>query len=755
MRPEFNNKLIRIFNWEASHPGWVISLILLLSIPLFLLCLQLRIDNSLKIWYNEKDLTYSQYSDFKDHFGSDESLIVIYRNDSLFSVRQLGLNRELTQALDSIDGIGAVESLSTIKIPALRGLRLFELPLIPTRTANYERLKARIISKPIFVHNFISADGNATGIIIYPEEDSIARSKRAILADIDRVIHSDTFSANSYYLVGNIPLIEENNRISGREAGFFIFLCLLLVFILLVVYLRHILLALIPIFVALINVLWILGIYSLAREPVNMVTAIIPIIIMVVSVALSVHVITRYQKILISREKGMGSLVEALYSVFRPCWYTSLTTFVAFLAFLISDIGPVARFGMYTAMGILLSFLLSFSLLPALLSIIKIETRHKGLAFVSGWVRFSQSLANFTFRGRHGIIAGSILIILFSLAGMSRIGFESDQLQYFKKTKLIRVSNELAEQWFEGIYPVEIVINTRENIFELPEKYYEIFSVIEDSVSRFNGVVALHSPIVLFKSLFPADTGMHRGLVPSAMSGRYKEQLRNNKFLNAYITSDGRFYRISVRTSWMNNKQTLYLIEKLNNLLTTRLTDRSMTYYITGLAPMYINLNERLMRNKISSFILSFTLIFIVLIILFRNFFLAMVGMIPNIAPVITTLGIMGWLGIPLDIATILISAISLGIAVDDTIHFLTTYGQLKRTANDLKERITLTFEAVGRPITLTSALLICGFITMVFSSYVPFIYFGIFLSLNILFALLYDLLLLPALLYFMRADGY
>jgi predicted RND superfamily exporter protein len=196
----------------------------------------------------------------------------------------------------------------------------------------------------------------------------------------------------------------------------------------------------------------------------------------------------------------------------------------------------------------------------------------------------------------------------------------------------------------------------------------------------------------------------------------------------------------------MDNEETILLMSKLDRVLDPVAAREGLSYFYTGTVPMFVSINRRLTNSQISSFLVSFTCIFLLLLLLFRKLRLAFLGMIPNILPVVTTVGIMGLVGVAMDVATVLIAAISLGIAVDDTIHFLWAFRDRQmRGASDLAA-LDLAVRAVGRPLILTSLVLVAGFLTMTFSSYLPVVFLGVFVSLNVLLAILLDIILLPAL---------
>lgn len=737
--------------------AWLVILINVIMAGFFIYQMsKLEVDNDLEIWFGRSDPEFKEYKDFKDRFGSDESIILIYKNQNLFSKEQLDLNRELTEELDSMPGVKSVVSLSSIQVPGLVAVKkgfsikmeMGMVPLIPRNPDSYDTLRQKITDQEIFVRNIISQDGKTTGIVIVPESKDIEVRKKMI-QDIDKLVNSKRYASNHYSFFGSIPIIAESNRISGQETRNFLVFCIILIFALLLYYIRNLILALIPILASLFSVAWTFGIFSLTGHSTNMVAAMIPLIILVLNIALSVHILSRYQHYCLRMGSGRKAIILAINSVFKPCLYTSITTFVGFLAFLTSDMAPVKTAGLYTAIGILLSFGLSFTLLPAMMGYLKIKKSRRSAKLSHSWEKWAKLFSIFTKTYKWHLIIVSSVIFVISIAGIFRIGFESDQIKYFKESNAVRKANNMADAWFDGIYPVELIFTLPENIYksENPEKYYGLFDSLEHSIRKVEAVKGVHSPLVFLNSIIP-DKENKTGFSFDKISEKDMEQIRANDFLKTYLNEDGSHYRISVKTRWLNNEQTIALTESLDKVIDPMIEGSGINYYVTGLAPMYVRLNERLLGNQIRSFAFCFFLIFIILLFQFRKLYLALIGLIPNLLPVVTTLGIMGWLGISLDIATILIAAISLGIAVDDAIHFLTAYKQNRLMHISMRLRIQKTLEKVGRPITLTSILIISGFMIMVFSTYIPFIYFGIFLSLNIFLAFVFDLLLVPAILY-------
>jgi hypothetical protein len=196
----------------------------------------------------------------------------------------------------------------------------------------------------------------------------------------------------------------------------------------------------------------------------------------------------------------------------------------------------------------------------------------------------------------------------------------------------------------------------------------------------------------------------------------------------------------------MDNENTIDLIKRIEKILKNELTSNGSTFNFTGIVPLYIHVNQMLTRSQLINISVSFVLILLVFVFLYKNIRLTIVAMLPNILPVVLTLGIMGWFGVPMDIATVMIAAISLGISVDDTIHLIHAFKNNPDKGQPFRIKYYTILGQIGSPLTFTSVILITGLMVLTLSSYLPVAYLGLFISLNILFAYLADILLLPSL---------
>jgi len=727
-----------------DHPVMVIVIVGLISLLALCPLRYLEFSNALEDWFPASKEYLEKYNDFLDHFGSDARIIIIYRDDDLFSREGIETNRDLTSRLHAHPNVSDVMSLTGINMPRMVGTIPVLMPLLIPGDENNDQWKELILRQQICIDNIISKDGKATGITLILKETEVPASYET-LEDVREVLKLDEFRFKDYYLVGSIPFTYAMNQLVRKETLKFFVLCFMILCALLIIRFRNVWLALFPVITALVTVIWSMSLFSVVGSRINMVTGIVPVILFIVCLATSVHILVRFVRKISSNSDKMEAIRVTSWELFRPCLFSNLTTMAAFGAFVFIDLIPIRTFGIFTMTGTAISFILNFSLLPALLIFSKRPSGTRVFSMDSN--SFPRQLTAWVLKYRRYILVTSLVIFSLAVIGISRLSVETDQLTYLKKTHPERKANELAREWFDGIFPVELVITgetagrwqTKEMIARLER--------IENELTGIREIEVWHSAVILLRGIagllkLPADdyNGVYHVLTsfPDTAGG-------SQNFLRMYLTPAAEKARISIRTKWMTNKEFERLAEKLDSILIPMAGQLNFSYTITGVMPVYLNIYDRLRVSQSLSILISFVLIFIMILILFRKLLYAATGILPNILPILTTLGIMGWSGVEIDVGTVLIAAISLGIAIDDTIHFLNEYQLCSGKNKEYTARFVRVYSKMGEPIILTSVLVCLGFIVMVFSSYLPIVYFGIFVSLNIVFALMYDLLLIPA----------
>jgi uncharacterized protein len=706
------------------------TLITILSI---LSAVRIRVDNDIEIWIGNNGKEFTVYRNFTRIFGSDENIILLVHSDSLFTADFLKDLHNLTDTLKSVKGVKQITSLCSIQLPVISIDGAYEVPLIPQSVNNPGRIKNKILKYASINGHLISPDGKTTAVAIDIADPSEAKN----ILNTARNLTNDCLG-NGIEVVeyGIIPVKTEIDRLSVSEAEIFLTLAVVFMFILTWLIYGRFRLAIIPISAALVSILWTLGLMSSFGVTLNILLSSMPLIMLVISIAFSVHFVSAMAEQAEMGNHGETAVLKSFRKIFKNSFFSALTTIVAMLVFCGSPIIPLSHFGIFAAIGVAFSFIITFSLLPVIFVFVKIpepERRPK-----LQWNGIAERISMFISGYSRMILGAGLLLLIFAVVGILQLRVNTDQKTYLKRHNPVRCGIEKAQIWFSGIIPFNVIITADKSLFEdgmeeLPEKVDSLFGQCPE--------VKSWQSLQLFKEDY-----LRSNL--SAFSSFYIDSqiVASSGMLSQFITPDGKTMRMIVKTGWMGDNQILEFKHSLEEKFAVLLKDTPAKVEITGAIPLFAVMGRKLVNSQISSIIWSFLLIFLIFLILYRKVKWALLAMIPNVIPVLVTLGVMGFTGIPVDVATVLIASVSFGIAVDDTIHFTGTF-RLFRKNYQAQDSMSLALKNIGKPLVITSFMLISGFLLLTMSAYRPLIFLGSLISLNLFLALLCDILLMPSLL--------
>ena len=523
----------------------------------------------------------------------------------------------------------------------------------------------------------------------------------------------------------------------------------------------------------------VIGLLGLLDWRVTVVSSNFVALLLIISISLSIHLIVRYQEVAsrgtLTKQKEL--VAQTYKEMFLPCLYTALTTMVAFASLSVSDIKPVIDFGKMMVLGIAVAFIFIFTALPSLMSLIKINDSDTTKDFKhSATLRFSTLTSKY---GNQILVLSSILLIV-ALIGINKLTVENRFIDYFKDNTEIYRGMELLDRKLGGTAPLDLIINAPKEI-EIDEDYEdfeddfiddfgdeaessgywwntinikkieEIHDYLEDK-EEIGKVLSVASGIKVAEELKDGSelSELDLALVKNLLPEDIKETL-----LGAYISEDENQVRISTRvletSRGLNRNDLLSSIEKD---LKKEFKLEEDQFRLTGLAVLYNNMLQSLFSSQIKTIGIVFGVIFLMFIVLFRSVYLALIGMTPNLLAASVVLGSMGLAKIPLDIMTITVAAISVGMAVDNTIHYIHRFKIEFRETNNYEQSMINSHRTIGRAMFYTSSTIIFGFLVLVVSNFNPTVYFGIFVSLAMFMALIGALTLLPKLLIVFKPLG-
>ena len=526
------------------------------------------------------------------------------------------------------------------------------------------------------------------------------------------------------------------------------------------------------------------GFLGLVDWPVTVVSSNFMSLLLILTLSLAIHLVVRYRELHeASPDAEQETLVrEMVRSKTVPCLYTAITTMVAFGSLLFSGIRPVIDFGWMMAIGIAVAFLLVFSLMPAALVFLEPGQPHRRKDLTDRITRFFARQIR-----SHGtaILTTSTILTVFSIAGISFLTVENRFIDYFKKSTEIYRGMEIIDRELGGTTPLDVVIDAPALFFEQQEEIWEDPLLAEFGMddAESGGITATsywfntgRLPDVAnahqFLDSLP-ETGkvlsidtaieMLRQVEEEIVTDNFELSVLYNKLpgeirdilMRPYMSEDGNQLRFAIRVFESDpSLQREALIRVIRDRLTQDFGYDESQVHLSGMLVLYNNMLQSLFRSQILTVGVVFLAILFMFAILFRNMKMAAIAIVPNVFAALLVLGLMGWLKIPLDLMTITIAASSIGIAVDDTIHYIHRFTREFGKDHDYWAAVNRSHASIGRAMYYTTVTVTLGFSILVLSNFVPTIYFGLLTGFAMMVALLADLTLLPLLIVRFRPLG-
>ena len=742
-----------IFNSILSRHRLILFIILLATIPMTYFFTRQNYENNLDIYFEKDDPDLVDYQKFQAQYGNDEMVFIVFKKEAIFTKESVALVQDLSSALKGLEGVQRVFSITEQEEAfadgdsvGFRKIIPQELGKIDEKTLN--RAKRRMLGDRAIVNSLVSKDGSTTTIIAELTGMTLQKKKEAISRIQDKMDRVNGGRA-ALHVVGT-PFIETRmNDLSQRDFWTFTPVTLTMIFFVMLALLRNVKLAIICQANMLISLLWSIGFFVMCGESFNIITSIMGAALLAIAVEDSVHVLSEYRDEYPLFNEHRSTLVNTLRRVWFPCLFTSLTNAVGFVTFSGGRIRPTRILGVYTAIGVLIAYIFSFVLIPSMIERfgnkieIKTHPKHdpdddhrKQDRFLSLIMRF------FEFGADHHRMVNLILLLvtLFAIAGIFRIKFETNTMNYLPKNDPIREDVAFIEKNLGGTIPFVMLISAKsdKDDFTSPESLRlveEVQTHLMTMVPQFTTSFSIVDYVKEVNRAFNnGDEGAYSIPDQAAEIADYYE-LGDMDLIRRLISNDRREARISFQSLWDSNETAQRLHLEIEAYMLKKLGDR-YTYRITGLSAMYVGMETNLKESQLMSFIPALIMIALMMYCICRTLPLTIISLIPNLFPIYVTLGVMGWVGIPLDVATIMIANVVIGIAVDDTIHIMVWFRRHVASGMDHRSAITRTFRDCGKSITITSIVLFLGFMVLVLGSITPTRIFGALTAFSMLLAI-------------------
>ena len=786
----------------------IFALLLIIISVYFTFNIKLDASSDTLILKNDKTFEYFEY--YNNIFPSKNFLILAVKSNKNIDENYLQNVQKLNEKIKNLTNVESTLTILDAPILLSNNITLSELANSDIETIRNTNIDSDIIldefsNSPILKDQLINKDKNLTSIIIYTKKNDNLKELRIkknqnelnnderknikkkynlekikynndrdkLILDIRKIISTEN---NEYkYYLGGIDMIA-SDTISFVKNDIKIFGFAVLIFIVFVLFLiyRDIKWVIIPLITTVYSVLFMTGFVGFMKWEITAISSNFISLMLILSISMNIHIVNHYRIHSIDNTIT-NKLYYTMTKMFWPCLYTGLTTIVAFSSLLFSNIKPIIDFGFIMVFALLFIFLSSFTILPLLISFFPKIKKDKIKRFFILDLFYKISIKN-----TYIIFSINLIFICFSIYGINKLNVENSFINYFKSNTEIHKGMKLIDTELGGTTPIDVIIKFNKDKFDID---------INDNIENDDEDLIFEDEIFLEEDLFSENISeeswftdekiitikkIHQYLESRKEIGKvqsiysliemgnlinkkeltnfeisilYKEIPENYKIrlINPFLSTENNMVKINARVKdsyEINRNQLIFEIKKyieseFNNV---------DTFEINGLLVLYNNMLQSLFDSQLKSFGIILLAIFVMFLILFQSIKLSIFGMIPNIIASTFILGLIGNLRIPLDIMTITIAAITIGIAVDNTIHYI--YRVKENKNNIIEESIKKAHNNVGNAVLTTSLTIAFGFSVLILSNFIPTILFGLFTALAMILAMLGVLITLPTLIY-------
>ncbi|WP_435089656.1 RND family transporter [Candidatus Pelagibacter bacterium nBUS_30] len=788
-------------NMVLKNPKAVFGILIIAILSFGYYSKDFKLDASSDTLLIEGDPDLAYLEEVSERYGSKDFLILTYTpNEGMVTDNSINNLLSLKYKIQSLSWVHSVITL--LDVPLLDNSdaplqeRLESFKTLKDEDVDKNRGFKEILNSPVFRNFVISEDGKTSGIIVTIKEnnqldniqnkskeeietykDKLKKKNHENILEIRQVIQSYGDVGKIY--LGGIPMIADD-MMTFIKSDIVVFGLGVLLFIIATLWFvfRKLIWVIVPISSCLISVVIMMGLLGILGWKVTVISSNFIALMLILTMAMNIHMSTRFLQLKNDYPTKNNFEIISLTTnkMFWPIIYTVFTTIFAFLSLIFSGIKPIIDFGWMMTFGLITSFIITFTLLPTLLNFaptknISIQKEQNS--------KFTAFLGQVSLNNRQTIFGITSVIIILSVIGITKLEVENSFINYFDKNTEIYKGMKLIDEELGGTTPLDIILkfpeikkeeaSTEDDEFDdwedaeggNEEKYW----FTKDKIDRISLVhnyldgLPQIGKVLSFSSIIDVATQLNNNkplgtLEMGVLYSKIPESIKV-EIIDPYLSIENNEARISLRViDSQENLRRNDLIKKINFDLQNKIGLNKDEFKLAGVLILFNNLLQSLFKSQILTLGLVMIGIFSMFIVLFRNIKLSIIGVVPNFIAAFFILGIIGLLGIPLDMMTITIAAITIGIAVDNSIHYIYRFKEEFNKFKDYNKTLKICHSTVGIAILNTSVTIIFGFSILILSKFIPTIYFGMFTGLAMLLAMISVLTLLPSLILIVKPFG-
>ncbi len=732
-----------------------IKLMALITILVALLSISLKdlaFEGSYRIWFDPSSKIMKDYDKFRATFSGDDTFIVAFEDkEGIFREKPINTILELTQKFKMLDGVQKVNSLTNYPYIRSEDDDVMVEDFIYDTKEDLAAKKQIATHDKLILHQLINDDATATMIAV-KLSSSVGADEEVnlyVMKELEQI--RDEYEAKTgytFYISGLSAVTASLVNVAVHDALVLIPLAVVIVIVLLFVLFRDPIGVAVPSVVIVFTFLLVLSMQMLLGHKLNNFTVNIPSFIAAIAIADSMHLFLAWVYYRTKEITNKEAVYLALKNNFMPIAMTSITTAIGFATLSISAIEPIATLGIAITAGALIAFLLSISLVPAILLLLNDEYKIKPIKFLN--LINSKGYGAFIVRHDKQIVMGFAFIMLVIGYGLTNLKVDSNSIKYFDKSTTVRSGSEFGEKKLSGSMIYEIILDSKvKEGAKSPEFLNKIVVFEKALLERYPNITFTTSLKDIVERMHKVLDTNATTLLPSSKNAvaqyllLYSMSLPQGMELNDKIDTQERYLRMSINSNIQDTSKDLEMIDWIEKWWKQN-TDYLAT--VQGQTSIFAYMQSSVMDTLLLSISATLILVIFAMFFIFKNIKMLWIFIVPNVAPILLVGGVMGYLGRSVDIGVAISASVILGIAVDDTIHFFSKYFQAIKTMS-FEESIDYVISHSGNAMILTTFILSFTFAVFGVSSFVPNVNFAIVTVVALNIALLLDLVLLPALL--------
>jgi len=747
---------------------------------------KITFDTSTEGFLYKDDPQILMYNDFRNQFGRDEKIIVAIKTkdvfDKAFLKKLFALHNEIEENVPYIKEVNSLKNARK-SIGNESELIVEDLFLngLPSDTDKLNTIAEFAKTNSIYRDLYLNMDSTFTTIMIttntytsvgvddfdalaegFDDEKSLseehlefitAPETNELITTLEDILNKYRADDFKIYDAGS-PIVTKNLQTTlMADMSKFILYVVLTISLLLFLTFKRVSGIFIPLTVVILTLIATIGSMALLGYPITSMTQILPSLLLAVAIGDSIHILSIFYHKYDETGERDSAIAYAIGHSGLAVVMTSFTTAASLLSFAISDIAPVAALGFFSAIGVTIALMLTLVLIPILLSLTPMK--HKSHDEDNFLDKFTINIANFSINYYKSIISSALAVIVISLILASQMQFSHNPLHWFKKNNSVRINTETIDKELRGSISIEVVLDThKENGVYNPEFLNSIERVTKE-IYTYKGENYFIGKIVSINDVLKE---IHMALnenraefysIPQNQDLIAQEFLlfenSGSDDLEEIVDSQFSKTRLSIKAPWVDSTEYVQMIDELETLLNSEFKTLA-TVNVTGTLPILSTTITKSIESSIESYIIAFIVIAVLMVLLIGNLKLGLLSMIPNLTPIMFGVAFMVVFKLPLDMFTILIGAIAIGMVVDDTIHYMHNFKRYYILHNDVDEAIRLTLHSSGRAIFITSMVLSSGFLVFMFASMTNLFNFGLITGVTVIVAMITNLTLTGAL---------